>query len=73
MSIERLRDKSKVPGNDWYIGRNQSWPGIAVALRVDEVLHQSRSKYQDITIIRKYVLLILLSKNRQFLNKKTIK
>lgn len=34
---------------------NELWPGQCFSVKVKQVLHEERSKYQDIKIIQRYV------------------
>ena len=39
----------------WFIEMNDMWPGQAMALQVDEILHHEKSQYQDILVFNTYV------------------
>ncbi len=45
--------QSNLPGK-WFSEVNESWPGHAFSLEIKEVIHQERSKYQDILIFDRY-------------------
>lgn len=34
--------------NGWFYEENENWAGQALALRVDKVLHVSKSEFQDV-------------------------
>jgi len=36
----------------WFSEQSEGWPGIVQSLKVDKVLHQERSKFQDISILK---------------------
>jgi spermidine synthase len=36
--------------NGWYMEKNSQWPGQAMALEVKKVLHEEKSKYQDVLV-----------------------
>lgn len=36
--------------NGWFLEKNGQWPGICQGIQVKEVLHQQRSKYQELLV-----------------------
>lgn len=36
--------------NGWYMEKNDQWPGQAMALKVKKVLHEEKSKFQDVLV-----------------------
>jgi spermidine synthase len=36
----------------WFHERGELWPGQAMSLKVEEVLHHGRSKYQDVLVFK---------------------
>jgi len=41
--------------NGWFSELNDLWPGQCMSLKVTKVLHEERSKYQDIKVLETYV------------------
>ena len=41
--------------NGWFMEKNDLWPGQAMCLEVDKVLHEEKSSFQDILVFRRYV------------------
>lgn len=39
----------------WFSEMNDLWPGVALSLEVTQILHQERSEYQDILVVKTYV------------------
>ena len=35
----------------WFSEINDFWPGVSLSLEVKNILHQEKSKYQDILIV----------------------
>ena len=40
--------------NGWFSEESSLWPGQAMNLEVEEVLHQEKSQFQDIVIFKRY-------------------
>lgn len=36
----------------WFNERSELWPGQAMSLEVEEILHTEKSKYQDIMVVK---------------------
>ena len=41
--------------NGWFSEINDQWPGQALSLKVEEILFEGKSKYQDILVFKRYV------------------
>ena len=41
----------------WFMEKNQLWPGQAMCLEVDEILHKEKSPFQDILVFKRYATL----------------
>ena len=39
----------------WFTEMNDMWPGQAMAMQVDEILHHEKSQYQDILVFKRCV------------------
>ena len=39
----------------WFTEMNDMWPGQAMAMEVEEILHHEKSQYQDILIFKRCV------------------
>ena len=39
----------------WFTEMNDMWPGQAMAMQVEEILHHEKSQYQDILVFKRYV------------------
>ena len=39
--------------NGWFSEINNQWPGQALSLEVEEILHTGRSKHQDILVFKR--------------------
>ena len=37
----------------WFTDKHEFWPGEAYSLKVEQLLHHEKSKYQDITIFQR--------------------
>ena len=37
----------------WFTDKQDLWPGQALSLEVEQVLHHEKSKYQDIAILQR--------------------
>lgn len=41
----------------WFREENPSfWPGQSFSLEMDKVLHQQKSKYQDVLVFKRYII-----------------
>ena len=58
MSLETFGPKSDFHEEQWFVERSSLWPGQAQSLRVDKILYQGRSKYQDVLVFHKCVIFI---------------
>ncbi|KAG2223353.1 hypothetical protein INT45_002848 [Circinella minor] len=38
--------------NGWFMEKNSQWPGQAMALKVEEILHVEKSKFQDVLVFQ---------------------
>jgi spermidine synthase len=43
----------KTLGPEWFSEVNEMWPGQAFSLRVKEVVHREKSKFQDIMVLER--------------------
>ena len=43
----------KIRGPDWFSEVNELWHGQSFSLKVKEVLHREKSKYQDILVFER--------------------
>lgn len=49
----------------WYSDINEKmWPGQAMSLQVDEILHHERSEYQDVLVFKRCVFSDMIMDNR---------
>ena len=39
----------------WFTEMSDMWPGQAMAMQVDEILHHEKSQYQDILVFKRYM------------------
>ena len=37
----------------WFTEMNDMWPGQAMAMQVEEILHHEKSQYQDILVFKR--------------------
>ena len=44
--------------NGWFMETNDLWPGQAMCLEVDKVLHEEKSPFQDILVFRRYIAIL---------------
>lgn len=42
--------------NGWFMEVSDLWPGQAMCLEVDKVLHEEKSPYQDILVFQRCIL-----------------
>ena len=42
--------------NGWFLEVNSMWPGQAMSLEVEKVLHQEKSQFQDILILKRCII-----------------
>lgn len=39
----------------WFREINEMWSGYCVSLQIEEILHQEKSKFQEILVFKRYV------------------
>lgn len=39
--------------NGWYREMNEQWEGYSVGLKIDKILYEGKSKYQDIVVFQR--------------------
>ena len=61
MSIEHFGQCGTSAAGEWFVERNDNWPGQASALRVDKLLHQSESPFQKILVFYKSAFMALMA------------
>ena len=49
---KREREMNQIQ-NGWFSEINDQWPGQALSLEVEEILHTGRSKHQDILVFKR--------------------
>ena len=35
----------------WFSEKNDLWPGVSLSLEVNKILHQEKSKFQDVLVL----------------------
>lgn len=40
--------------NEWFREMNDQWAGLSVGLKIEKVLYEGKSKYQDILVFKRF-------------------